>query len=1020
MTIELQTYWNVETLYYMLNGVASVMGGAGYSGMLKYVFIVALAIGMFGYLGAKQYEMAKWFIHAFVFVSVLNMPIARVAITDRTGLEPPRVVDHVPFALAAVAQANNLVFGTMTRWYETVFNVPDDLGLQAGDVGFGHRILKQVNSAIVRDPGLRSDLIQFIKECTVYDVKDGVITPQQIVGGIDTWGTIFNNTSPARFVTYNTLTAQPTTDVCTTVALVLKQRVNDAVVSGQRFYGRQAFTRANSDAIATGMFINAVGTSYDWILNNSSNASDAMKQAMFNNIWKDAGTELPALLNDPARVSEVSALAAAAQAAKQADGSNSALSLLGQETLPHMRNWIEAIVYAIFPVIVILMIAVQTEGAKKIFAGYMMSLAWIGMWPLLFAIINHLSLLHLRYKARALELAGGVPFQMSDAFDATLSNEQAMIGYMVVLVPFIAGGIIKLGQGGFMSVSDRMFSTFASTGGAVGGAMENGDAGMGRTSMDTASVNSTSMNRYDSSVRLSGGGAVIGRGDGSVATMASNGTVALSQLQNRMLTQMGVDQRFESSRNQEAHRTDITSSGDQMASRHSTSSSLSDVVGHDSTRGSYQQNGVNVSTTESGSHGGQYGRGESVGQSTRESSNFNSQTGAHDSVGMNLGVGRGRGGGGGGGAGGGADPKEESRITNAMKQGGASQQEIEQAVKNYRGSRGGGGAGSAAGAGGGVISGGFGADSRKSYGASHNRNRDVTSQHGTDESARVQDSYNITGSRSAQGSAGQQSNQTNRHATDATYSNVDESSRVRDVSDRREYGTGDRFSRSESNSFTTHRDLMADPYLFEKVAARNGMTAMRFANQAEDRIMDMVQDYVSEKGMVQQAHAMPQETFAGEKLPTTKAELKHISDEERSELPPDAGAAHSKKVAQTGFSGTTPVIVDTRAPGLVAAARGSVDAQLDPSQKGSISERTSKFDENVRAWASPDKALGEGRANPMNVVENMEGRDVKDYARKVVDKVTGGDGTADGEKLTDNMRRETAAEIRINRPGEKK
>lgn len=55
------------------------------------------------------------------------------------------------------------------------------------------------------------------------------------------------------------------------------------------------------------MFVSTVGTSYDWILNNASNSSDAMKQSMFNNIWKEAGTELPALLNDPARVAEVKA-----------------------------------------------------------------------------------------------------------------------------------------------------------------------------------------------------------------------------------------------------------------------------------------------------------------------------------------------------------------------------------------------------------------------------------------------------------------------------------------------------------------------------------------------------------------------------------------------------------------------------------------------------------------------------------------------------------------------------------------
>jgi hypothetical protein len=40
----------------------------------------------------------------------------------------------------------------------------------------------------------------------------------------------------------------------------------------------------------------------------------------------------------------------------------------------------------------------------------------------------------------------------------------------------------------------------------------------------------------------------------------------------------------------------------------------------------------------------------------------------------------------------------------------------------------------------------------------------------------------------------------------------------------------------------------------------------------------------------------------------------------------------------------------------------------------------------------------------MGVVEEIEIRDIKDYASKAYDKLTGGDGTADGEKLTDNMK----------------
>lgn len=58
MDIEIQTYWNVETLYYVFNAVASMMAGTGFSGLLKLVFLFAIAIGMFGYMN-KQLEMAK-------------------------------------------------------------------------------------------------------------------------------------------------------------------------------------------------------------------------------------------------------------------------------------------------------------------------------------------------------------------------------------------------------------------------------------------------------------------------------------------------------------------------------------------------------------------------------------------------------------------------------------------------------------------------------------------------------------------------------------------------------------------------------------------------------------------------------------------------------------------------------------------------------------------------------------------------------------------------------------------------
>jgi hypothetical protein len=49
----------------------------------------------------------------------------------------------------------------------------------------------------------------------------------------------------------------------------------------------------------------------------------------------------------------------------------------------------------------------------------------------------------------------------------------------------------------------------------------------------------------------------------------------------------------------------------------------------------------------------------------------------------------------------------------------------------------------------------------------------------------------------------------------------------------------------------------------------------------------------------------------------------------------------------------------------------------------------------------------------MGVLEEIEKRDVINYVKKVADKVTGGEDTADGEELTDNMKTPIAPPLSI-------
>ena len=1011
MDIQIATYWNVETLYYVFNAVAAMMAGDGYAGLIKLMFLFAIGIGMFVYMAGKQLELFTWFFQALIFVSLLNMPIARVTLTDNANIQPPRVVDHVPFVMAIIAQTTNLTFGFLTRQYEVAFGVPESLALAQGDVGFGHRILKQVNQSSIQEPGLRSDLMQFFKECTQYDIKDGVIPPQMIIGGTDVWNALFTQTSPARFVTYDTLSSAPVTATCTDAAVVLKDRVDSAVIAAQTFYGKQAFPLAQSDAIATSLYINATGSAYDWILQSSQNASDATRQAMFNNIWREAGTSLPAMLNDPSLVAETAALSAEAQAAAQANGSNSVMSLLGQETLPHLRNWMEAILYAMFPIIVILAIAMTSEGAKKVLGGYMMALAWIGMWPVLFAVINHLSMMYMKHKANALSLAAGVPFQLSDTFSATLVNEQAVIGYMVVLVPFIAAGIIRMGQGGFMGVADRAFSSFTSAGGAAGAALATGNVSMGQVGMDTQSTNTTSMNKMDYGLGLEGGGASIGTASGGVARLSSNGAAALQQMHNRFMTSMSTDTRLDSQRSQEAHETNIEGRGNLVSNRVSNSSSLSQVTGSDTSRGAHQIRGVEAATSHQGEHRGSTETRESMQSANRDSSAFHIAAGASDRAGMGLGRSSPNSGASVQGIRSGVDQKEEKRIVESMKNAGASQEAINKALGNYRTSKSPGGSSPT----GSSFNASLNVNSTKTYDASHTRNKGHDESHTTDDTAGESLSYSESGSRTSREGQDIHSSQNSRHAIDANLSNVDEHSMVSDTVERQEHGIGHRSSRGENISFSTHRDLLADPAFMNAVAQRNGMSAMRFYSQEAPTIMSMAQSYADESSIVADAQRLNNSTLTGAVMPLTKAELRHQFEHDSSGIPDDINAKHKARSEKIGFTGSSPLTVNTALPDVASKVETAVHSALDPKSKNSIPSRSSEFDENVQAWASHDKKVGEGRANPMAVVEEVEGRDVTDTMKKTWDKLTGGDGMADGEKLNNNKKNDAGSTIKPKR-----
>jgi conjugal transfer mating pair stabilization protein TraG len=66
---------------------------------------------------------------------------------------------------------------------------------------FGNRLIQASRAANVADPQLRTDLIAYVYNCTLYDLQDGTIDPAAFSQSTDIWS-LMGNPNPARFSTY--------------------------------------------------------------------------------------------------------------------------------------------------------------------------------------------------------------------------------------------------------------------------------------------------------------------------------------------------------------------------------------------------------------------------------------------------------------------------------------------------------------------------------------------------------------------------------------------------------------------------------------------------------------------------------------------------------------------------------------------------------------------------------------------------------------------------------------------------
>ena len=193
---EIYAYGDNDSLYGIFNAIAAITQSDSYLGAVAIVMVCGFVTAAIAYaLAPERLAGWKWLGSVLLVYSILLVPKVTVGIVDKLGTQPVQVVGNVPFGAAIFGHLTSVVGNTLTDLFETAFQVlpgpgqlSPDLSYQQHGLLFGNSLIKRSREATFPDPNFRTDLVNFIANCTMYDLADGTLDPAVFGSSTNLWG----------------------------------------------------------------------------------------------------------------------------------------------------------------------------------------------------------------------------------------------------------------------------------------------------------------------------------------------------------------------------------------------------------------------------------------------------------------------------------------------------------------------------------------------------------------------------------------------------------------------------------------------------------------------------------------------------------------------------------------------------------------------------------------------------------------------------------------------------------------
>ena len=511
-------YWNGNQIRDLFEGLVSVTAGSDFVQLAAFLVVTGLVAALLiGAVKGEGKHVISYFACAVLFWFVAIVPKASVVIEDVRS-HTVYNVDNVPLSMAFFASVSSRIGHWLTQAYETAF-IPADVAKYSS---FGAVYPQRVMEVLQRTGPVtvqgRETLQSVLKNCVLPEVVLDSRKADQAMASSDLWTMIKSDgwVNPAR------LAVMPDGSVvkCPQAVAELEQVLTTVELPAlKRWVGVKLDPEATNPTTSIAASITQTES---LLLGISRSAESSLKHSLIL-------TALPKVMSGHAVT--VAGPAAMASTLARAQGNLAGeinyrtMAKMAEDALPKIRNALEFVVIAMFPVVSLIAL-VSGTGMANVVRSYITLLLTVQLWPALSSVVNYLVIAHDLHPFTLLaQNFGGSSLQAATMIRETGASSQAIAGALLCAVPVISYVLVRAGDMAVGQLVGGLMQPAQSAATSQGASIAAGNISQGNVSVSNVSANNVSSNKSDASVRSTDPGMVVTQSGYGTVTRATAGEV---------------------------------------------------------------------------------------------------------------------------------------------------------------------------------------------------------------------------------------------------------------------------------------------------------------------------------------------------------------------------------------------------------------------------------------------------------------------------------------------------------------